>query len=120
MRRLYSARYLGRTRSVFVKVMERTTPVAAVMAALTTLACCLPLSFLGAGLAGAVAWTGAYRDWFLGLAAVLLVAGFIQIYRGRRQCRKRSAASVTLFWVSVAIVLVIVFFPQAIASLLAG
>src|SRR5579864_6222730 len=30
-----------------VKVLERTTPVAAVAAALTTLACCLPLSFFG-------------------------------------------------------------------------
>ncbi len=103
-----------------MRLVERTTPVAAVMAALTTLACCLPLSFLGAGLAGAVAWTGAYRDWFFGLAVILLVTGFIQIYRRRRQCRKRSFASVTLFWVSVALVLVIVFFPQAIASLLAG
>jgi hypothetical protein len=103
-----------------VRVIERTTPVAAVMAALTTLACCLPLSFLGAGLAGAIAWTGAYRNWFLGLAVVLLLIGFIQIYRGRRQCRKPRLASVTLFWVSVAIVLLIVFFPQAIASLLAG
>jgi uncharacterized membrane protein YidH (DUF202 family) len=103
-----------------VRVIERTTPLAAVMAALTTLACCLPLSFLGAGLAGAVAWTGAYRDWFLALAAILLVTGSIQIYRGRRQCRKRSVLSVALFWTSVALVLVIVFLPQAIASLLAG
>lgn len=103
-----------------MRVIERTTPVAAVVAALTTLACCLPLSFLGAGLAGAIAWTGAYRDWFLALAGILLVAGFVQIYRGQRQCRKRSAASITLFWVSVAMVLLIVFFPQALASLLAG
>jgi hypothetical protein len=103
-----------------VRVIERTTPVAAVMAALTTLACCLPLSFLGAGLAGAVAWTGAYRDRFLALAVILLVSGFIQIYRRRRQCSKRSVASVALLWVSVALVLVIVFFPQVIASLLAG
>lgn len=103
-----------------MRVMERSTPVAAVMAALTTLACCLPLSFLGAGLAGAVAWTGAYRDWFVGLAAILLVTGFVQIYRGKRQCRKRSVLSVALLWISMALVLVIVLFPQVIASLLAG
>ena len=101
-------------------MIERSTPVAAVVAALTTLACCLPLSFLGAGLAGVLAWTGAYRDWFLALAVILLVIGFVQIYRRQRQCRKRSVVSVTLFWVSVALVLVIVFFPQVIASLLAG
>ena len=103
-----------------MRVIERTTPVAAVMAALTTLACCLPWSFLGAGLAGAVAWTGAYRNWFVALAVILLVTGFIQIYRRRRQCQKRSPASVALFWVSLALVLLIVFFPQVIASLLAG
>lgn len=103
-----------------MKVIERTTPLAAVAAALTTLACCLPLSFLGAGLAGAVAWTGAYRVWFLALTAVLLIVGFVQIYRGRNQCRTRSSLSVALFWTSVVLVVVIVFFPQVIASLLAG
>jgi hypothetical protein len=103
-----------------VKVLERTTPVAAVAAALTTLACCLPLSFLGAGLAGAFAWTGSYRSWFLALAVVFLFIGFVQIYRGRNQCKKPSPASVALFWTSVVLVVVIVFFPQVIASLLAG
>ena len=103
-----------------MRVIERTTPVAAVAAALTTLACCLPLSFLGAGLAGAIAWTGSYRAWFLALTAVLLIVGFVQIYRGRNQCRKRSHVSVALFWTSVVLVVAIVFFPQVIASLLAG
>ncbi len=104
-----------------MRVMERTTPVAAVVAALTTLACCLPLSFLGAaGLAGAIGWTGSYRGWFLGLAAALLVIGFVQIYRGRNQCGKRSRVSVALFWISVVTVLLLIFFPQVIASLLAG
>ena len=103
-----------------MKVLERTTPVAAVVAALTTLACCLPLSFLGAGLAGAIAWTGSYRDWFLALTAVLLIVGFVQLYRGRNQCRKRSNVSVALFWTSVVLVVAIIFFPQVIASLLAG
>lgn len=103
-----------------MKVIERTTPLAAVAAALTTLACCLPLSFLGAGLAGALAWTGSYRAWFLALAVILLIAGFVQIYRGRNQCRKRSRLSVILFWAAVVFVVAIVFFPQVIASLLAG
>lgn len=103
-----------------MRVIERTTPVAAVVAALTTLACCLPLSFLGAGLTGALAWTGAYRSWFLALSALLLLTGFVQLYRGRRQCRKRSVASMVLLWSSVAVVLLIVLFPQVIASFLAG
>lgn len=103
-----------------MRVIERTTPLAAVAAALTTLACCLPLSFLGAGLAGALAWTGSYRAWFLALTAVLLIVGFVEIYRGRNQCRKRSHVSVALLWTSVVLVVAIVFFPQVIASLLAG
>jgi hypothetical protein len=80
----------------------------------------VPLSFLGAGLAGAVAWTGPYRAWFLALAAVFLIISFVHIYRGRNQCKKRSGVSVALFWTSVVLVVVIVFFPQVIASLLAG
>ena len=103
-----------------MRVIERTTSLAAVAAALTTLACCLPLSFLGAGLAGALAWTGSYRVWFLALTAILLIFGFVQIYRGRNQCRKRSHVSVALFWISVVLVVAIIFFPQVIASLLAG
>jgi hypothetical protein len=42
---------------VVMRVAERTTPVAAVIAALSTLACCLPFGFLGAlGFAGASVW----------------------------------------------------------------
>lgn len=103
-----------------LRVMERTTPLAAVGAALTPLACCLPLSFLGAGLAGAVAWTGTYRAGFLGLAVVLLILGFVRIYRKRNQCGKRSKASSALFWTAVVLVALIVLFPQVIASFLAG
>lgn len=102
-------------------MMERATPLAAMAAALTTLACCLPLSFLGlAGLAAALSWAGSYRGWFLGLAFGLLVIGFGQIYRGRGQRRRRSRLSVALFWTSAVIVLLVVFLPQVIASLLAG
>ena len=103
-----------------MRVMERTTPLAAVAAALTPLAYCLPLSFLGAGLAGAVAWTGTYRTWFLGLAVVLLILGFVRIYRKRNQCGKPSKASIALFWTAVVLVALIVLFPQFIASFLAG
>jgi len=103
-----------------VRVIERTTPLAAVAAALTTLACCLPLSFLGAGLAGALAWTGCYRAWFLAAASVVLSVAFVQLCRGRKGCKKRSPVSVALFWTSVVLVVAIVFFPQVIASLLAG
>ena len=104
-----------------MRVAERATPVAAVIAALSTLACCLPFGFLGAvGLAGLSIWAQSYRNWFLAIAAVLLVVGFVQLYRGRNQCKKRSVFSVVLFWVATVIVLVIVLFPQVIANLVAG
>ena len=104
-----------------MRIAERATPVAAVIAALSTLACCLPFGFLGAvGLAGLSVWARTYAGWFLALAAVLLVLGFVQLYRGRNQCRKRSTVSIVLFWVAAVIVLLIILFPQVIASLVAG
>jgi hypothetical protein len=104
-----------------MKVAERTTPVAAVIAALSTLACCLPLGFLGAlGFAGLSVWAQTLRGWLLAISVALLIVGFLQLYRQRHQCKKRSRASIVLFWVAAAIVAMIILFPQVIASLLAG
>ena len=104
-----------------MRVAERATPVAAVIAALSTLACCLPFGFLGAiGLAGLSVRLQTARPWLLAGAFALLAVGFLQLYRGRYQCQKRSALSLTLFWVAAAIVFLIVLFPQFIASLVAG
>ena len=104
-----------------MKFAERATPVAAVVAAFSTLACCLPLGFLGAvGLAGASFWSQSLRPWLLGSAAVIMGIGFVQLYRGREQCTKRSPVSVALFWGAAVIVLFIILFPQLIASLIAG
>ena len=104
-----------------MRIVERATPVAAVIAALSTLACCLPFGFLGAmGLAGLSLWTRSYGVWLLAVAAVLLVVGFVQLYRGRGRCRKRSPLSIAVFWIATVIVLLVIFFPQVIASLVAG
>jgi hypothetical protein len=93
--------------------------VAAVIAALSTLACCLPLGFLGGvGLAGLSIWAQSFRSWFLAISGVLLVVGFVQLYRGHNRCEKRSPFSIVLFWVAAVIVLLIVLFPQIIANLL--
>jgi hypothetical protein len=52
-----------------MRAAERATPVAAMIAALSTLACCLPLGFLGAvGLAGLSVWAQSLHGWFLVLA----------------------------------------------------
>ncbi len=104
-----------------MRIAERATPVAAVITAFSTLACCLPFGFLGAiGLAGASIRLQTARPWLLVGSLVLLVLGFVQLYRGGNQCRKRSRLSVALFWVAAAGVLLIVLFPQLIASLVAG
>jgi hypothetical protein len=103
-----------------MRFAERATPVAAVVAAMSTLACCLPFGFLAAaGLAGTSVWVQSARPWLLIGAALLLVFGFIQLYR-KRHCNKRSAVSLVLFWVATVIVLTVILFPQAIASLIAG
>lgn len=95
-------------------------PMAALMSAIASLACCLPLAFLAAlGTAGAGAVFAALRPWLLVLSAIMLAIGFVQLYRARK-CRRRSIASVTLFWVAVVIFLAMLFFPQQVASLLAG
>jgi len=103
-----------------LRIAERSTPVAAVIAAFSTLACCLPLGFLGAiGLAGVGVRAQSSRGWFLGLAVVLLLTGFIQLYGKGRQCRKRSSLSTVILWLSTTIVLLVVLFPQIVASVLA-
>jgi hypothetical protein len=104
-----------------MRVTERATPVAAVIAVLSTLSCCLPLTFLGAlGLAGVSVRLQSLRPWLLVGAAILLGIGFIQLYVRRNQCQKRSPMSIALFWGAVLIVLLVILFPQVIASLIAG
>jgi len=104
-----------------MKVAEKATPLAAVVAALSTLACCMPLGLLGAaGLTGFALWAGRYRLLFLVLAFAFLIAGSVQLYAGRKTCRARSKTSVITFWVAVAIVIFIFLFPQVVAGLLAG
>ena len=104
-----------------MRVAERATPVAAVIAALSTLACCLPFTFLGAlGLAGASLRLQSLRPWLLIGTVILLGIGFIQLYVRRNQCQKRSLLSIALFWSAAIIVLLVILFPQVIASLLAG
>jgi cytochrome bd-type quinol oxidase subunit 2 len=95
--------------------------MAAVIAALSTLACCLPFVFLGAiGLAGASVELQLARPWLLASAGMLLVVGFAQLYLRRNQCRKRSPLSIALFWSAAIIVLLVILFPQLLASLIAG
>ena len=99
---------------------ERIAPVAAAVSALATLACCLPVAFAaGTATAGLAMLAGSYRSWFLGTSVLLLALGAVQLVRARRACRTRGSVSTLILVVSVAIVLLVLLFPQELAGLLA-
>jgi hypothetical protein len=107
---------------LFVKTVERAAPAAAILAALSALACCLPFGLVGAlGLASIGVWIAPLRPWLLGVAVLLLVLGFWQIYHRGKQCStRRSPVSVALFWMAVVVVVLVTIFPQLVANWLAG
>jgi len=103
-----------------VRVAEKATPIAAMIAAFSALACCMPFGLLGAvGLVGFSIWAAKYRLLFIGLAFALLAVGFVQVYRGRKSCRIRNRSSEIILWVAVALVLLIFLLPQLVATILA-
>jgi len=94
--------------------------VGAMLASLLTLGCCLPLPFLGAaGIAGASVFLAGARPWLLGLSVILLAAGFFQVYRGVRCRTRQSNAAIALLSLATIVVVLLLLFPQAIASVLA-
>ena len=104
-----------------MKVLEKGAPAAAIVAALSTLACCVPLGFLGAaGLASMSVWVQPLRPWLLGASVALLCLGFGQLYLKKSACSRRSTVSLILFWIAVAVVVLVILFPQIIAGVIAG
>ena len=96
--------------------------VSAVFAAVAATSCCLPLFPFGAaaGVAGGAAWFAALQPYLLILSVALLGFGFYKARRAR-QCNARpGVVPAILLWTSTAVVLAVILFPQAIASLLAG
>ncbi len=104
-----------------MKHSEKITPVAAAISALSTIACCLPSGMAaaaGAAVLGVV--VEPLRPWLVGLSIVLLVLGFVQLYRSNRSCRRRSPASIAVFSISAIVVVGLLLFPQISAGLLAS
>ena len=92
----------------------------AMVTSLLTLACCLPLPFLGAaGIAGASVFLAGARPWLLGLSIVLLGLGFFQVYRGMRCRARQSKTAIALLVLATIVVVLLLLFPQVIASALA-
>jgi hypothetical protein len=91
----------------------------AMTSSLASLACCFPLGAAAAlGFAGAGAFANALRPWFLGIAVALLGFGFWQQRRARQCGLRPSTLSVSLLWIAVAVVAVMVLFPQEVAGFL--
>lgn len=100
-------------------------PVVSSMAALGSLvaavSCCLPVGtfLVAAGAAGAARILNPLRPWLFGVSIAALILGFVQAY-GRSHCSlRRNPVSIGLLWISAALVLVMLLFPQAIAGFLA-
>lgn len=94
--------------------------VGAILTSLLTLGCCLPLPFLGAaGIAGASVFLAGARPWLLGLSVILVGVGFFQIYRGMRCRTRQSKTAIALLSLATIVVVLLLLFPQVIASILA-
>lgn len=94
--------------------------VGAMLTSLLTLSCCLPLPFLGAaGMAGASVFLAGARPWLLGLSIIFLGLGFFQVYRGMRCRARQSKTAIVLLGLATVVVVLLILFPQVIASALA-
>lgn len=104
-----------------MKVTERAAPVAAAIAALSTLACCLPLGIAGAvGALGLSVVLSSLRPWLITIAVLFLAVGLFQLYRGQRSCKRRSPVSFAIFGVCAAVVVAVLAFPQRVAEIMAA
>jgi len=65
--------------------LDKSAPTTAIVAALSTLACCVPLGFLGGvGVAGIAVWAQQFRRWFALAIGVQIAPGLTQSSRSPR------------------------------------
>ena len=95
---------------------------AALASAVAASSCCLPLLpfVAAAGFAGSSALFATLRPYLLGASVLLIGLGFYQASRAKRCNRRSDKVSTAVLWFSAAIITVTIFFPQAVAALLAG
>lgn len=102
-----------------MRLGEKIAPAGALTAALISITCCLPFSIPAAlGLAGLSVFASHNQLWLIAASVLFLAAGIIQIARPRA-CRRRSRTSIVLLCASAALVLAVVFLPEAIAGFMA-
>ena len=96
------------------------TALGAVTSAGLTLACCLPVGFLGAaGLMSLSLFFNKARVWLYVLSALLLVVGFVQVSRARQCSVGSRRASLAVLVFAMMLVLVVALAPQAVAMFFA-
>ena len=94
--------------------------LAAILSAVATISCCLPLGFaaaLGAGAASAFFTT--LRSWLLGLSVVLLGLGFWQQHRAKQCSIRGQLIGNVLLWTALVMIVGMILFPQEIAAFIA-
>ncbi len=102
-----------------MKHSERITPLAAIVSAVLSIACCLPFALPAAlGLAGLGVFVSSSRPWLSVGSVALLAVGSIQLYR-QRSCGRKNRTSVVLLAIAALVVLGFFFLPQFVASLIA-
>ena len=100
---------------------EKLAPVAAVVSAISCMACCLPLGIAAAaGTAGLGLVLEPVRRYLMAVSGALILFGVCQLYRRGPSCQRRSRASMVVFWTCAAVVGLMMIAPQIVASLLAG
>lgn len=103
--------------------MKRTgigASVGALVSAVLTLGCCLPVGLLGAvGAAGLATVLAPLRPWLMILAAALLVVGVFQVRAGIRCGARHSRLGMILLVIAAALLVLLMVFPQAVAGWLA-
>src|ERR1700730_2318925 len=108
-----------------IKSGSKSTMVASLAAlgsVIVASSCCLPLlPFLfAAGTAGTSVFVAQLRPYLLALSVLLIILGFYKSWRAKQCNCKPSRISLFLLWFSAIVVFVFIFFPQVIATLVAG
>jgi hypothetical protein len=100
---------------------EKLAPVAAVVSAISCMACCLPLGIAAAaGTAGLAVVLESVRPYLMAVSGSLILLGVWQLYRRGPSCRRRSRAGIVIFWTCAVVVAALMIAPQSVANLLAG
>jgi hypothetical protein len=103
-----------------VKDRAAAAPLAAALAALSALVCCVPIGFTTAAATASLAVAIApYQSWLLCASVVLLAIGAFQLRRARRLCAAPPTLSIVVFTLSASLVLAVILFPQAVAGFVA-